>query len=456
MREAARAGWWPGYRAVWRWHFYAGLLCIPFILWLSVTGSIYLFRPQIEAWIDAPYARVAGDGPSAPPSAQVHAALAAAPGARLASYQAPSSPEAAVQILLMRKADLIRVYVHPQTLRILKIVREDDRFMRRIFHLHGELALGDLGSLVVELAACWAIILIVTGLFLWWPRRARGLAGVLYPRWRGGLFWRDLHAVTGFWISAFALFLLLTGLPWAANWGGYLKEIRALTGTADGAQDWTTGASSEHAERMAMGALEGRDAGLVAPIARQFDAALNRLVPAAARLRLAPPVLLSPPRAADNGAWQVRSDSQNRTLRSTVWLNPKTGDVVARRNFNERHPIDQIIGVGVSAHEGQLFGWANQLLGLLTALGLIAVCASALWLWLRRRPPGALGAPTPTSPPRLTAALCALILLLGVLFPLFGASLAAVLALDWALVRRVPPLRRWLGWSDSRADAPNG
>ena len=37
---------------IWRWHFYAGLFCIPFILILSITGPIYLFKPQIEAWID--------------------------------------------------------------------------------------------------------------------------------------------------------------------------------------------------------------------------------------------------------------------------------------------------------------------------------------------------------------------------------------------------------------------
>ena len=36
------------HRIVWRWHFYAGLFCIPFVLWLSVTGTIFLFHPQIQ------------------------------------------------------------------------------------------------------------------------------------------------------------------------------------------------------------------------------------------------------------------------------------------------------------------------------------------------------------------------------------------------------------------------
>src|SRR3546814_7824326 len=51
-------------------------------------------------------------------------------------------------------------------------------------------------------------------LYLWWPRDASGIAGIVYPRLRRGgrVFWRDLHAVVGLWVSAFALFLLISGL----------------------------------------------------------------------------------------------------------------------------------------------------------------------------------------------------------------------------------------------------
>ncbi|WP_204268454.1 PepSY domain-containing protein, partial [Escherichia coli] len=36
------------YRAVWRWHFYAGLLCLPFLILLSATGALYLFKDEIN------------------------------------------------------------------------------------------------------------------------------------------------------------------------------------------------------------------------------------------------------------------------------------------------------------------------------------------------------------------------------------------------------------------------
>jgi uncharacterized iron-regulated membrane protein len=77
-----------------------------------------------------------------------------------------------------------------------------------------------------ELAAAWAVVMIITGLFLWWPRNANGLGGVLYPRLRAGgrTFWKDIHSVTGIYVSFFALFLLLSGLPWAKAWGAISKR----------------------------------------------------------------------------------------------------------------------------------------------------------------------------------------------------------------------------------------
>ena len=94
----------PAYRTVWRWHFYAGIICIPFVLWLAVTGSIYLFKPQIDAFIDRPYANLTPSGPRASAHAQVAAALAAVPGGTLYAYQLPHSERSAVQILVAAAA----------------------------------------------------------------------------------------------------------------------------------------------------------------------------------------------------------------------------------------------------------------------------------------------------------------------------------------------------------------
>jgi uncharacterized iron-regulated membrane protein len=50
---SASAG--AAYRTMWRWHFYVGLFVLPFVLSLSVSGSIYLFKPQVDRWKDGAY-----------------------------------------------------------------------------------------------------------------------------------------------------------------------------------------------------------------------------------------------------------------------------------------------------------------------------------------------------------------------------------------------------------------
>jgi uncharacterized iron-regulated membrane protein len=461
---------WPDYQAVWRWHFYAGLFCIPFVLWLAATGSIYLFKPQVEAWLDRPYANLAAVGARVAPSAEVRAALAAEPGAVLHAYQLPRHPGDAAQVLVGQGSGETRVWVDPRSARVLKAVAEDDRFMKVIFRLHGELLLGDRGSMLVELAASWAFVMVITGLYLWWPRQVQGLGGVLYPRLGRGsrLFWRDLHAVTAVWVSATTLLLLASGLPWAKSWGAYLKEIRHLSGQAAVHQDWTTGRSSELAERAAVsaGSLAGRQtphaemsgmdmAGMTMGGAKASSAvrpkpalgaydAIDRMVPTVAALKLAYPVLVTPP-MQPGGRWAARSDSQNRPQRVTVTLNPVTGAVLHRQTFGQRDWVDQTVGVGVAAHEGQLFGWPNQLISLLTAMGLFTASLSALVLWWRRRADGVLGAPLPVATPRFSKGLLVIVVGLGVLLPLLGASLIGVLAIERLVLKRIPPVRRWLG-----------
>lgn len=344
------------------------------------------------------------------------------------AYRLPESPHHAVVVSVLDKGERIQVYLDPYRNQIVKAIAYDDQFMRQVRAFHGELMSGPVGSIVVELAACWAVVLIVTGLYLWWPRSAKGMAGVLYPRLRKGgrVFWRDLHAVIGMWLSAFTLFLLISGLPWALVWGSALKEIRQWYQAAQVAQDWTQTRAQERASwRPSVVATVD----LPAVVVERAQA-----------LELPHPVEIS---AAADG-FKVSSQTQNRPRRVDVWLS-RSGEELRRRHFADKPLLDRVVGIGVAAHEGQLFGWPNVLLGVATTLGLVVLSVSGAVMWWRRRPDGSLGAPAAPASPAPGRALTAVILLLGVVLPLVGLSLLAVLILEFALLRRLPFARRWLG-----------
>lgn len=453
------------YSTVWRWHFYAGLFCIPIIVLLSITGAIYLFKPQYEAIQNSTYDDLvqSAKGKQAeiqPASKQVLAALAAVPDSNFSAYQLPKTAQAAAQVMLIKNEELFRVYVNPLNLQVLHIAHEEMRLMSFTHRLHGQLLLGARGSYLVELAASWAIVMIITGLFLWWPRSRNGVAGVLYPRLtknvviskgkpvKSRIFWRDLHAVIGFWISFFTLFLLISGLPWTKSWGGLLREIRQTTvvtqaNTAMSQQDWTIGGKpvpantpvDEHAQHQ-----HKHEAHSV-----NIDA-LDTMVTNVAALNLTPPVLVAAP-SKRSANWTGKSNTQNRPLRVSVDLDANTGEILSRNDFADKQFLDRLVGYGIAIHEGQLFGWLNQLLGLITALGLIIVSVSGTVMWWRKRKKNELGAPNKSVKKdiRMPFGVLALILTITTLLPFLGLSLLIVFALERWILPIFPSAIRFLG-----------
>ncbi|MGA4815717.1 hypothetical protein ACPA9J_13295 [Pseudomonas aeruginosa] len=92
--------------------------------------------------------------------------------------------------------------------------------------------------------------------------------------------------------------------------------------------------------------------------------------------------------------------------------------------------------------EGKLFGLGNQLLMLAVCLAILPSSASGLWIWWKRKPAGRLDVPPLRhESPRWKSGI-AIMLALGVAFPLVGASLLLVWALDWLVLSRAPAVRR--------------
>lgn len=425
------------YRMIWRWHFYAGLFVLPFILILSITGSIYLFKPQIDRWEERAYRNLGTQG-AVSPDRQLAAVLAANPGARFNQYRLPREAGDAAMVQLLRADGTAReVYVSPQG-RVLGSLDPASRIEAVVSRIHGSLLIGPWGDRLVELAASWTIVLILSGLYLWWPRPFR-LAGTVWPRLslRGRPLLKDLHRVTDFWVAGLVLVMLASGLPWAGVWGGAFKWARAELGLVKGPQDWKIGADGGHPRNHgAMAAMPGPMTGPGPAVAHGLP--LSAFVAKAEVEHMAFPVLVLPPHAMPKfggptgPVWTVKSEAQNRWLNRRVTYDPATGAETGRSGFADQHIIDRVVNTGVAWHEGQLFGLANQLTGVATAVALIGISVLGVLMWLKRRPQGAFGAPAPVGAVRAPGVIVALVLL-GLLLPLFGISLIVIVAIDRGL-----------------------
>jgi uncharacterized iron-regulated membrane protein len=143
--------------------------------------------------------------------------------------------------------------------------------------------------------------------------------------------------------------------------------------------------------------------------------------------------------------WLACTGTQNRPLRVDLVPDPATGAILERNDFSSKPWLDRVIGRCIAAHEGQLFGIANQLLGLFTTSGLVTLSISGLIMWWRRRPESVLGAPPVLHKVRFSWALIALMVTLGVYFPFLGASMIFVALAERFVLRKIIPLQIWLG-----------
>lgn len=441
---------------VWRWHFFAGLMVIPFAVILAVTGAIYLFEPQfgaaVEARINARAAPLAGE--TLPADDLVAAALAAHPDASLAKLVLPSDPaDPTTEIDLRTEAGLRTLWVDRATGAVLHDTATLDRFMNFIKRIHGTLLGGDRGSLVVEIMASWMIILILTGVYLWWPRD-RPWWRVFAPAFGQGPgkreTWRKIHGMGGAWIGGLVLAILFFGLPWTQVWGDGFNTAKALVGLKAPGREWfvTLESGNPLADHSMHDMHAGMEHGTGAQLWDQGTGAaevdvqsasgaggalsplsLKSVLRLAAPERYAPPVEVQPPRG-ENGVWTIRSMTASRPDRVTVHHDRWTGEEILRIEFTDHNPVDRFMALGVAFHEGALFGWLNQVVGVIAALGVILLSLTGGLMWWRRRPKGRLGTPPMPTDKRLAAGVMALIIALGLFLPMAGLTLVIALAVD--------------------------
>lgn len=430
------------YRAVWRWHFYGGLMVLPFLILLAVTGGAYLFRDEIDGLVHRSLKQVElRQAAELPPSRLIDAALAAHPGTAL-KITTPATPTASAEVTVKTVAgERLAVYVDPYDARVLGTLPDRGTVMWVVRRLHSLAEFGPVANGVIEIVGGWTLLLVGTGVWLWWPRGRTGGVVSLRGTPRRRLFWRDLHAVTGAFAGLFIAFLALTGMPWSVVWGkavnqwingsnhGYPAGLYVDVPMSDEHLAHAAGGSSWSLEQAKLPESVASPAG--GPVG--VDAA----VAAFDRLGVTRGYTVALP-SGPAGVYSASVYPDDLARQRVVHLDQYSGKPLIDLSYADYGPAAKATEWGINVHMGQEFGLANQLLMLAVCLAIVALSVSAAVMWWKRRPQGSLGIPPAPSDRRVMRGLLAIMVAVGLLFPLVGASLLAMLALDLVLTRARP------------------
>ncbi|PUA17791.1 PepSY domain-containing protein [Glaciimonas sp. PCH181] len=461
------------YRILWRWHFYAGLFVMPFLMVLAITGSIYVFKPQIDTALygdklfvaSSQQARLGYDR-------QLAIAASAVPKeATATSVSVSSNPRRSTEaVFRLASGDSTSVYVNPYSGEILGTLSVQHRLMQQVRQIHRDLMLGKWGGWLMELAACWTLIMVGTGVALWWPNKAASVWGSLLPRagLRGRALWRELHMVIGFWVAIGAVFFILSGLPWSSFWGSNFQALvtwanvdtntnksvetaktehvhdAATSPKADAAmsmdmpmkmQDlplaeipWAVGATTVPQSNLAhLSHLSSHDSAL--PPQRLT---IDQVAAIAASKGMLTYQLALPGKTASvftasyapGAAEFLRSDLDRQR---TLHIDQYSGKILKDMRFADYGVVSKAVTLGVALHMGEYFGLANQLICAGISLTLLGMAITGFVMWWKRRPQKALGAPKRVlQPPASIKRWKGYMALMGMLFPLMGASMIVV------------------------------
>jgi uncharacterized iron-regulated membrane protein len=424
------------HRAIWRWHFYAGLFVMPLLMLMAATGGAYLFKPEIEAAIYRPMMTIVPQTTTTPPNTWARAATDAA-GGRVTRVEVPARADQAARIVVDTGAGQRTVFVDPYNASVTGML-PGLGVMDAVKRIHSLVLLGDVPNMLVEVVAGWAIIMVATGLVLWWPRA--GAAGAVTIRGgpRQRLFWRDLHAVTGVFAAAVVLFLAVTGMPWSAVWGDNVRKMTNAAGWGApkppaAAAAWSHGGHNPDAGSSPW-ALQGMDMHAVHH-GHGPGLTLDAAIAGADAAGLARPFAVSIPEGASK-AWSVSRIAERAEDLRTIYLAADDGRVLADIGWDRYGPAAKAIQWGISTHQGQEYGPANRWLMLAGCLAVWLLALSGLVMWWKRRPRGGgLAAPPRALSTQARWAALAVVVPLGILYPLTGASLIAALAVDLGLSR---------------------
>lgn len=215
-------------RAVFWIHLAAGLVTAIFVGLMSVTGVLLTYERQMVRWAqDAAISAPAGE---APLTFQELADAAAAEGAQAGHVlTVPDGRTGAVHVAAGRRNSFL---LNPYSGERLEGAGDGmEAFFGRVTRIHRWLAFtggrNDLGAAINGAANLAFAALILTGLYLWWPKlwtwafvKTQLLFRRRYPSTKARHY--NWHHVMGFWMALPLLAITLTGAVFSYAWANAL------------------------------------------------------------------------------------------------------------------------------------------------------------------------------------------------------------------------------------------
>ncbi len=399
---------------LWKWHFIAGLISLPFVLVLAITGAIYLFKPDVEKDAIAKIQHIKQIQEKTvsyeKQFAIAQGQLKKKPNALILHNDATKSTEFVSGRFSHKKS----VFVNQYSGEVSGKFSPKSTWMHTVRKLHGELLAGKVGTKIVEFIASWMVVLILTGLYIWWPFTT-GIKGVFTIRFKDGkrTLFRDLHAVTGFWISILLLIVLAGGFPWTDVFGSNFKWMQKVTNTGY-PKTWS-----------------GR--GLTST-PKDKAITIEEMVVITNQQNLKGLITLGLPKSPKS-TFSVSNKTFPLDAQQMLHFDQYSGKLIKKHTWSDVGFLMKSRMWLMAFHQGEFGGW-NWWLMFGIAIGLTIMTIAGLFSYVYRKAKGSWSVPKVSKQFTVGKVVIFLLVVLAIIFPLFGISLVLITLYEYYKKRK--------------------
>lgn len=355
-------------------HLWLGFTSGLLVFIIAITGCIYAFQKEIQD-MTQPFRFVeAQPRPFLPPSILKAAADAKLPSKHVHGVQY-YGPDRAVEVIYYNidPEYFYLVYVNPYTAEVLKVKDMSADFFNFILKGHFYLWLPpEIGQPVVATATLVFVVMLVSGIVLWWPRRKKDAKQRFRIKWKAR--WRrvnyDLHNVLGFYAWSIALIFALTGLVWGFQW--FADGLYAVAG-GEKSLEYTEPLSDT--TRIYSGEQPAIDA---------VFAEMQRLYPTAEAIEVhIPESTVSPVGASANPDAGTYWKMDYRYFDQYTLAELPVDHIYGR--FSENKAADKLIRMNYDIHTGAVLGLPGKILAFFASLICASLPVTGVYIWWGRR-----------------------------------------------------------------------
>lgn len=200
-------------------HLILGLASGLVVFVVAVTGCLWVFQEEIRSWSnDLPAVRRLNSPVIAPLEAR-RIAETALPGRHVHGTLYDADERQPVEVIFYEAEPEFyqSVFLHPYTGEVFRIDNKLEGFFPFVLDGHMHLWLPEgVGSEIVAWGTVIFVVMLISGMVLWWPRKKKGRRQRFWFRWKDSTAWKrknfDLHAIAGFYVFAVALIIAFSGL----------------------------------------------------------------------------------------------------------------------------------------------------------------------------------------------------------------------------------------------------